>query len=88
VAFVVGHSGEWQLGRQAQTAATEAGRMALDVISPENEDISQYVAPQTLDQDDTTLIQTSGDSMPMPVVEAICTPPTAKEIVIEPAETN
>lgn len=91
VAFVVGHSGEWQLGRQTQAVATlttEATRAAWDAIASENDDISQYVAPQALEGDDSTLIQTSGDSMPMPVADAICTPPTPKEIVIEPAETN
>jgi anti-sigma factor RsiW len=91
VAFVVGHSAEWQIGRQTQAVAamtTEAGRMALDAISPDGEDISAYVAPQTLEGDDSALIQTSGDSMPMPVVDAICTPPTAREIVIEAAEGN
>jgi len=88
VAFVFGHSADWQIGRQTQKVAEEAGRTMLDAISPDSEDISAYVAPQTLEGDDSALIQTSGDSMPMPAAEAICTPPTARDIVLEPAEAN
>ena len=42
-----------------------------------------------LDGDDSAIIQTSGDgTMPMPVVDAICTPPTAHDIVLDATESN
>lgn len=88
VAFVMGHAGAWQIGRQAQAVAVDAGRAVVEAMSPENDDISPYVSPQPLEGDDSALIQTSGDSMPMPVVDAICTPPTAREIVLEPVSEN
>lgn len=84
-------SPDWQLGRHTQAVAaitTDATRMAFDAITPGNEDISPFVTPMPLDGFESTIIQTSGDSMPMPVVEAICTPPTTREIVVEATESN
>jgi hypothetical protein len=85
VAFVVANPAGWQLGAHARTVAEatkDVSRMVGDSFnSSESDDLSAWVTPQPVsDDDDSAIRQVSlDDGMSMPVVETICTPPTWKD---------
>ena len=91
VAFVLANPAGWQIKdhtRSMAAVSTEVSRMVSDAITTTDaeSDYSMWVAPQSVNEDDSTLIQASTDGMPMPV-ETICTPPTW-QVSTEPDEAQ
>jgi hypothetical protein len=84
VAFVVANPAGWQIGEHARTVAEatkDVSRIVGDSFSTDSEDLSAWVAPQQVSDDDSAIRQVSldEDNMPMPVAETVCTPPTWKD---------
>jgi hypothetical protein len=83
VAFVAVNPAGWRIGERGHLVAEATknmGEIVREVLGPDVQDLSQYVTPQSVSDDDSDQLQTvSSDGMPMPVVETICTPPTWKD---------
>jgi anti-sigma factor RsiW len=81
VAFVLANPAGWHFGNHTRTMADMSEEVAQRVTeafgTAAEDDYTMWVAPQSVNEDDSTLIQASSDGMPaQQAVEAICTPPT------------
>ncbi len=66
--------------RTISAVSNEMTRYVAEVMNADTEnDYAMWVAPATMSNDDSTIIQASSDGMPMPQVETICTPPSWQE---------
>ncbi len=85
VAFVVANPQVFpEMGTHTRAIAavsTDMTRLVSDAITDSEADYALWVAPSTVPDGESTLIQASSDGMPMPQVEAICTPPSWQDAV-------